>query len=184
MKNITQKIPCATADVASYLQKNKKFVDSLVQKTNINSELEKYCAKQCPECQETVVAWPHKTKDSFLLTIGEIKKVNITVKMCPNCKILIYADLFDVGLIPVHNKENFSFLNGLLNASPAYFFRLAVERHSIQAGIDWRDYIGCFFYSKRSVAVAWTNLCPWSIVNINAASMLHIPSFAKPVLNN
>ena len=65
VKNVTEKLPSATADIADYLKRNKQFVDTLCGKSDINKELEKYSASQCPKCKVTVINWPHKTKDSF-----------------------------------------------------------------------------------------------------------------------
>ena len=112
VKNIIEKCPSAMGNVAEFLRRNKIFVDDLCRK-NINKELDKYSVKECPLCKTKVIDWPHKTKDSFLVTIGEMKKIKVTVKKCPECKILLYLDLYEVGIIPVHNKANFSFFKGV-----------------------------------------------------------------------
>ena len=113
VKNVTDKFPSAMGDVATFLQKNKAFVDHLC-KVDINAELAKYSANECPLCHANVIDWPHKTKESFLVTIGELKSVVISVKKCPECNILLYLDLFEFGIVPLHNKANFGFLNNHL----------------------------------------------------------------------
>ena len=105
VKKVIGTFPSATGDLASFLKANKKFIDRLLKMSNISSELEKHCEKMCPKCKDPVLTWSHKTKDSFLVTSGELKKINVTVKTCSKCKILIYADLLSFGLVPVHNKE-------------------------------------------------------------------------------
>jgi hypothetical protein len=104
IKCITNNFPTATSDSTAFLKKNKMFVDDLCKLKDISSKLNKYLDKQCPICTRQLVTWPHKTKDSYLITLGEVKKIKIGAQFCTTCKLLSYYNLYGVGFVPVHNK--------------------------------------------------------------------------------
>lgn len=104
-ERVIEHLPKATEDSITYLKVNKEFVSQLSKKKDISAELSKYSFQQCPKCSEQLSKWTHKTKASYLISIGEIKSVIIPVQYCPKCNILLYPNLFDVGVIPLHNKE-------------------------------------------------------------------------------
>lgn len=106
---IMEYLPTATEDNSDFLHSNKNFVDQLCKKTDISAELTKYVPRVCPKCSGYLMLWKHKTKNSFIVSLGDIKKVKIPVKHCVKCNLLLYPQLYDVGLIPLHNKFLISF---------------------------------------------------------------------------
>ena len=109
---LIQHLPKATEDLVNFLKVNKEFVDKLCNTKDINLELSKHSFKHCPNCSENLSQWLHKTKESYLVALGEMKKVDISVQYCQKCNILLYPNLFEVGLIALHNKENIRFYFG------------------------------------------------------------------------
>ena len=97
-ESILENLPTATTDPKNFLKVNKEFVTELCRKKDPSAELLKYCSSTCPRCSEKLTKWAHKTKESFLVSIGELKKVIIPVKKCGNCNILVYPNLYFVGL--------------------------------------------------------------------------------------
>ena len=106
---VMEHLPTATADHNTFLKVNKNFLDQLYKKKDISAELAKHSNKQCPKCSGVLVNWTHMTKDSFLVALGDIKRVQIRVKQCKKCNVLLYPELYNVGVIPLHNKERFRF---------------------------------------------------------------------------
>ena len=104
---IIEHLPTATTDSSSFLKANKNFMDQLLKKKDLNAELSKYSFSECPKCSDKLKTWPHKTKESFLVSLGDIKKVKVNVNQCQKCNILLYPNLYNVGLIPLHNKADF-----------------------------------------------------------------------------
>ena len=102
---VLEHFPTATEDDTNFLIHNKKYIESLLGKSNIEAELAKNIPQVCPRCNGAVVKWKHKTKNSFLVSLGEIQNVVIPVNQCRKCFILLYPQLYNVGLIPLHNKE-------------------------------------------------------------------------------
>ena len=102
---ILEHIPSATSDPRTFLKLNKDFVAKLCNKNDLSGELFKHCKSDCPRCSDKLSRYTHKTKESFLLSLGDIKKVTIPVKHCDKCNILVYPYLYQFGLIPLHNKE-------------------------------------------------------------------------------
>ena len=102
---ILEHLPTATSDRAKYLKVNKEFVDQITKKKDISTQLSKHCFQVCPKCSGKIVKWAHQTKDSFIISLSEIKRIVINVHYCQKCEILLYPCLFNVGLLPLHNKE-------------------------------------------------------------------------------
>ena len=114
IKRIKSEFPTATADQTKFLQKNKQFVTTLHKMRNSSKDLDKFFDKTCPICEEKLVKWPHKTKDSYVISLCEIMKIKYEARFCTRCKFLSYFDLYRVGLVPVHNKVMFIYF--ILNA--------------------------------------------------------------------
>ena len=105
---IIKYFPTATleSEQSNLLIVNKKFIENLTNKNDISEELNKHTLQQCPKCSGSdLVKWAHKTKNSFLITLCELKPIKIIVMHCKSCNILLYNDLYNFGMIPVHNKE-------------------------------------------------------------------------------
>ena len=109
VKRIRNHLPTATSDSQKFLANNKKFIEDLCKKKDINAELAKFLDEQCQVCNEKLSPWGHKTKESYLLTMGELKKVKSDVRFCKKCKTLSYYNLYEKGLVPLHNKVKFRF---------------------------------------------------------------------------
>ena len=101
---IKQNYPTATENARKFLKVNKEFIDSLCKAPNMNSELLKYRTEQCPICKNALQKWHHKTKESYLISLSEIKKIKVQTQYCKMCKLLVYYDLYSFGCFPVHNK--------------------------------------------------------------------------------
>ena len=104
IKRIKSEFPTATADQTKFLQRNKQFVTTLHKMRNNSKDLDKFFDKTCPICEEKLVRWPHKTKDSYVISLCEIMKIKYEARFCTRCKFLSYFDLYRVGLVPVRNK--------------------------------------------------------------------------------
>ena len=107
---LMEHLPTATEDNEHFLNVNKNFVDQLFKISDISAELAKFIPKLCPKCSGRVSRWLHKTKTSFIVSLGNIKKVTIPVKHCLKCNFLLYPELYHVGLLPLHHKERIRFL--------------------------------------------------------------------------
>ena len=103
---IIENFPTATTDPSTFLKVNKNFVEQLFKKKDLSAELSKYSYSECPKCSDKLRKWSHKTKESFLVSLGDIKKVTVSVNQCQKCNILLYPHLYNVGLIPLHNKAS------------------------------------------------------------------------------
>ena len=110
LEHLMEHLPTATEDNEQFLKDNKRFVDQLFKKSDISTELAKFIPKLCPKCSGSVTRWLHKTKNSFIVSLGDIKKVTIPVKHCLECNFLLYPELCHVGLLPLHHKERIMFL--------------------------------------------------------------------------
>ena len=104
IKLVQQHFPTATEDNSEFLKKNKNFVDNLCKVKDINTELLKYSIKQCPFCDKSLENWHHKTKESYLISLAEVKQINVQPGYCKNCELIVYYNLYSFGCIPIHNK--------------------------------------------------------------------------------
>ena len=107
---IKEHFPTATSDCRQFLKKNKKFIENLCKVKNMNIELLKYSYNKCPTCNNELEKWKHKTKVSFLISLAEVKKVQVEAKICTSCKMMLYYNLYAVGCVPVHNKVRIIYL--------------------------------------------------------------------------
>ena len=82
-------------------------------KQNKEKALQPYLPLNCGECENILTVWPHKTKDSYLITMCEIMKINIEAGYCRKCNVVMYYDTFGFGLVPIHNKVSFKRLCAL-----------------------------------------------------------------------
>ena len=106
---VKQYFPTATEDPSEFLKINKNFIESLCSVPNISQELSRYCESACPVCKKELQNWHHKTKESYFLSLAEVKKIQVTPKFCASCKLLVYYNLYSVGCIPIHNKVIMTF---------------------------------------------------------------------------
>lgn len=87
-----------------FLTKSRSFVDSILSSEEKLKEVLENIPPNCELCNGLLEVWKHKEPKSFLLALGHMKKVQILVKICPACKLAVYPDLLQMGLIFAHNK--------------------------------------------------------------------------------
>ena len=87
-----------------FVRNSRAFVDSILSSPEKLNEVLESLPQNCELCGETLKTWKHKDPKSFLLTLGHIKQVKITSKVCPNCKVAFYPEFYHNGLIFTHNK--------------------------------------------------------------------------------
>ena len=109
INKIIEHFPTFTEDQTDFLCRNKKFVEELIKSRDTDSVLKEHVPNVCTICSLSLVEWKHKTKNSLMISLGEIKKVKITVNVCTHCKVLYYPDLYHVGIVPIHHKFLLSF---------------------------------------------------------------------------
>ena len=93
IQNVNEHFPSATGDIQNFLAKNKDFIDKLYSHENITEELTQYARTTCYFCDEQTKNWHHKAKDSYIVSLGEIKKVTMNVQFCANCTKLSCINL-------------------------------------------------------------------------------------------
>ena len=94
---------------AEFMLKSKNF-ETKISNTNLSESLNEYLPTKCDNCgNSNLKDWKHKTKSSFLFSCGELKLVEIPVRMCTDCKVLSYPDVTQYGFIPLHNKVLISY---------------------------------------------------------------------------
>ena len=80
-------------------------MNELLKKSDISGEIAKYDLEACTHCPNQILGyWPFTAKNSYILGLGGIRETKINVKQCPTCKRGFYPQLFNYGLVPVHNK--------------------------------------------------------------------------------
>ena len=104
MDKIIKHFPTATENQLEFLYNNKELVKDLVNSSDTCRDLKKYLPTICSNCKESLVEWKHKTKNSYIISIGEMIIVKLPVNLCSWCKVLYYPDLYHVGIVPVHHK--------------------------------------------------------------------------------
>ena len=105
VKHIKEKLPSATSPMKSnFVRESNQFIDSLLNKKDIDKELKKYIRNRCERCDNELVSWTHKTKDSYLISFGRVKQIRMNIMICRKCNVLSYGELLSKGLIPIHNK--------------------------------------------------------------------------------
>ena len=73
-------------------------------KVNKEKALNHYLPTKCDLCHEELSTWPHKTKDTYLLTMCDITSIKLESQYCKKCNVIMYNDTYCFGLLPVHNK--------------------------------------------------------------------------------
>lgn len=87
-----------------FLSKSRIFVDSILSSDEKLKEVLENIPQNCELCNGQLEVWKHKEPKSFLLALGHMKQVQILVKICTVCKVAVYPDLLQMGLIFAHNK--------------------------------------------------------------------------------
>lgn len=83
----------------------KEFTKQICDSKDSSEKLKEYCFQtKCENCTVDLEAWPNRTKNSFLLSVGELKPISIPLKVCPKCKVIVYPDVIQHGLVPIHSK--------------------------------------------------------------------------------
>ena len=73
---------------------------------DINLIIYQHLPKSCTGCQmsDALELWPHLAANPILLSIGHIRRVQIPVLLCSNCRTANYPDMICHGVFPIHNK--------------------------------------------------------------------------------
>jgi hypothetical protein len=91
VSQIQENFPCMTSIESDFLAKSRKFTEKLLRNSNKNQVLKDHTAKKCKFCSETVLMdWPFRAKKAFLLSMGHLAKIEVTLKVCPKCRRAFY----------------------------------------------------------------------------------------------
>ena len=106
MQKIRQNFPSSYKSLmeGEFVKNSRSFVDSILNSPEKLQQVLENLPLNCELCGETLKLWKHKEPKSFLLALGHIRLVKITVKVCPNCKLAVYPEFYKNGLIFAHNK--------------------------------------------------------------------------------
>ena len=75
VEKIDNHFPTATGNTREFLIKNKCFVDNFYSGENIAEKIAQYERKTCHYCSEETKNWHLKAKDTYIISLGECKKV-------------------------------------------------------------------------------------------------------------
>ena len=53
---------------------------------------------------ETCLNFDGFLEDSYLVSLGEVKRIKVHANFCSDCEVIVYYNLYAEGCIPVHNK--------------------------------------------------------------------------------
>ena len=106
MKRIRDGFPSSMKECqeSDYLSRSRNFVTSLVEIPSHLEQVLKSVPSQCDFCDLPLLDWIHKRAKSYFLSLGPLKEIRIFVKFCSKCKRAYYPDLYQHGLLFLHNK--------------------------------------------------------------------------------
>ena len=105
VKYVKLHLPTAMSEERNnFIKISKKFMDNLLESEDINSEIEKHYPTECTLCRSSLLPWTHKTKTSYLISFCAIREIKMNPRICPECKVLFYPNLYSWGILPLHNK--------------------------------------------------------------------------------
>lgn len=87
-----------------FLRDSRTFVDSLLASPENLSQVLETLPSNCEFCGTVLDNWSYKEPKSYFIALGHIRKIRITVKFCPTCRRSFYPDLYEKGIIFIHNK--------------------------------------------------------------------------------
>ena len=156
--------------IPKFLVKNRKFVTSLMQVENLSEEINKHLPKVCHACPDSeLLDWPFPSRKAYLLSNGFFQEIKIGVKTCSKCRTALYPDLFNYGLLPVHNKLMLSY-DFLID-----MFNQLVTGSSLVENIKSKFLLlgMCHGYKKEDLTINLTNLAK-NIEKIVIATVSHL----------
>ena len=89
---------------SDFVYRSRTFVNSLVQFPDKLETLLDTLPTECSYCSHPLNDWRHKPPKSYFLTMGHLKKINIKVRVCSQCRRAYYPDFYRNGIIFIHNK--------------------------------------------------------------------------------
>ena len=104
--DIKTKFPANMKDCqqSQFVANSRTFVNSLVHDPEKLNQVLKTVPSHCKHCNSPLEDWKHKTPKSYFLSIGHIKEITISVKVCPKCRRAFYPSFYENGILFVHNK--------------------------------------------------------------------------------
>lgn len=125
VKNVKLHLPSAMCENKNdFVKISKKFIDNLLINSDINSEIDQHYPTKCTFCEANLSSWAHKPKTSYLISFGAIREIKINPRICSNCKVLFYPDLYSWGILPIHNKV-------LCISSFNYYYFFVVDKFKV-----------------------------------------------------
>ena len=108
---IKEHLPTMSSQGASdFLVNNYNFTRGLLLNQNISEVINQTIPSECKFCEDSeLIPWPFKAKNAFFLSMGHFREISIEVKTCEKCKVAYYPELYQEGLLPIHNKYILSF---------------------------------------------------------------------------
>ena len=97
---VIEQIQCKFPSMASFqsnesIRSSREFVEDIIRNQSRNEAILKHTPTVCKFCKEVVlVDWPYKSKQSFLLSMGHISRIEIPLKVCTTCKRVFYPGNF------------------------------------------------------------------------------------------
>ena len=105
LKRIRKEIPTLSQSNDDFLVKNKKFNDSLIDCENISELFNSEVPNQCDYCLNVnLKVWPYAAKKTYYVSFGLLKTIDLKVKICTSCSVIYYPNLYDYGIVPMHNR--------------------------------------------------------------------------------
>lgn len=102
----------------SFAIASKCYVDSLMLSINMEETLAAAAPKFCEDCNQELKIWKFKEPNSYCVTLGKMKETHIPVLYCSKCMCAYYPELYENGLVFLHNSlmVSFDLLLDMINA--------------------------------------------------------------------
>jgi hypothetical protein len=106
MAKLREKFPPSFKSLreGDFVKNSRSFVDSLLTSPEKLNQVLGTLSSNCEFCGTLLENWNFKNPKSFLITLGHIREVKVCVKTCKTCRIAIYPDFYQNGILFVHNK--------------------------------------------------------------------------------
>ena len=106
IENIVNCFPTmSNLEVSGFLMKSRKYIEKQISNNNLQLKINESSRTVCTFCPDsTLEIWGFKAKQSYLLSLGHIARIDIPVKLCRKCKRIFYPELYSKGVFPLHNR--------------------------------------------------------------------------------